>query len=184
MFIDRQKCSQKSVLSLGIMIPGKPRKSPSKRANQLAREYRLNYDDVRTGLMLEWLGRQTAIGAVQGTYEGRTPAERDLLRQFTIEERQQVAIEEAPANKESDDPIMSLYEPVESPNAENGNRIDMDRDEDNDDDGEEQYELEVLRVQHFDEVVLPALITIVTTVVFFLLFSTLVTPFLPNKANF
>lgn len=167
------------------MIPGKPRKSPSKRANQLARQYQLNYDDLRTGAMIKWMERQTEIDAVQRTYEGETPAEKDLLRQFTVEEKP-VIVEEVmpPMNKETDDPIISLYTADETTTFENGNNMGIDRDDDDYDDDDDRYELEVLRVQHFDEVVLPALITVITTIVFFLVFSTLITPFLSHKADF
>ena len=65
------------------MIPGKPRKSPSKRSNKLKQEYVENFNDVRSSKIIKWLGRQTHLSkTLEGSSNESINPEDELFKQF------------------------------------------------------------------------------------------------------
>ena len=126
--------------------------------------------------MIEWMGRQTAIGATKKRYVGRTQSERDLLKQFVPERRKQGGAEIKQENVETSNIITSQVMPDQSTEnidqlyAAEVNEIGNDSEE------ADAYEREINRIQHFDEVVLPGLITVVSTIIFFFAFTIILSP--------
>ena len=128
------------------------------------------------GQMIEWMGRQTAIGAPKKRYVGKTQSERDLLKQFIPERKQggaeirqedvetAVATSQVIPDKSSED-IDELYTAEVN---EIGN--------DSEDEEENAYEREINRIQHFEEVILPGLITVISTIIFFFAFTIILSP--------
>ena len=124
------------------------------------------------------MGRQTAIGATKKRYVGRTQSDRDLLKQFVPERRKQAGAEIKQENVETSNVTTSQVMPDQSTeNIDQLYAVEVNEiGNDSEDEEADAYEREINRIQHFDEVVLPGLITVVSTIIFFFAFTIILSP--------
>ena len=101
-----------------------------------------------------------------------------MLKQFVPERRKQAGAEIKQENVETSNVTTSQVMPDQSTeNIDQLYAVEVNEiGNDSEDEEADAYEREINRIQHFDEVVLPGLITVVSTIIFFFAFTIILSP--------